>query len=161
MWPKLIDLLTQLNKAYDMLHQLGQQKRGALIVIDMQQVEELNAKEGQLTTAISRLEQQRQALLLQMLAENDDLKPDMQARDMIGHCPGTWRSSLASQYEALTKKVAEVQALSADNRVLVQAALQAVHYHLNRIGGTSVEPAYDQGGTEQGTQGHRNLDFQA
>ncbi len=161
MWQKLIDLLTQLNQAYTMLAKLGRQKHGALVVIDMQQVDALNQQEEQLTQAVQQLERRRQALMLELVKSDAGLRPDMTASDMLGHCPGNWRSSLATQHEALTKRVAEVQELSANNRVLVQAALQAVHYHLNRIGGTSVEPAYGHGGTEQGTQGHRNLDFQA
>ena len=52
------------------------------------------------------------------------------------------------------------QELAENNRVLIEGALSAVTYHLNRLGGTKVEPAYGSGGQEVVSHG-RNFEYDA
>ena len=125
-------------------------------MLELQKVQQLNEQEEKLTATVRQLEQERQKLILQMIKSDETLRADMDLREMLARCPGNWRSSLASRYE--TQKVQE---LTADNKVLIEAALKAVHYHLNRIGGAAAGPSYGSNGREPGVQGRQALNFEA
>jgi flagellar biosynthesis/type III secretory pathway chaperone len=161
MWPQLIDLLQRLEKAYALLYKSAQEKKGALIMLELQKVQQLNEREEKLTATVRQLEQERQKLILQMIKSDETLRADMDLREMLARCPGNWRSSLASRYETLGQQVQKVQELTADNKVLIEAALKAVHYHLNRIGGAAAGPSYGSNGREPGVQGRQALNFEA
>ena len=49
MWPQLIDLLQRLEKAYALLYKSAQEKKGALIMLELQMVQQLNEQEEKLT----------------------------------------------------------------------------------------------------------------
>ena len=48
----------------------------------------------------------------------------------------------------LSKLVKEAQEASANNEFLISAALDAVNFKLNQLGGSTVEPAYGNQGQE-------------
>ena len=133
MWPQLIDLLQRLEKAYALLYKSAQEKKGALIMLELQKVQQLNEQEEKLTATVRQLEQERQKLILQMIKSD----------------------------ETLGQQVQKVQELTADNKVLIEAALKAVHYHLNRIGGAAAGPSYGSNGREPGVQRRQALNFEA
>ena len=154
-----IDLLTRLNAAYELLIKLGKQKKKALITIDMKTVAGLNDQEEKITSAITQMEKQRQAKLLGLIKADAHIRPDTTMAEMIRRAAPAQRETLTKLYDALTKNVAGARQLSEDNRVPVEAALRAVNYHLNRIGGTTVQPSYGKAG-ETGVQQHRRLNFE-
>jgi len=67
---------------------------------------------------------------------------------------------LQKLHEALTASTTKAQELRENNRVLIEGALSAVTYHLNRIGGTHVENAYGSSGQEVVTHA-RNFEYKA
>jgi len=154
-----IDLLNRLNAAYELLIKLGRQKKKALIAIDMKAVAGLNDQEEKITSAIAQMEKQRQAKLLALIKADASIRPDTTMAEMIRRARPDQRQGLQSLYDALTKHVSEARQLTEDNRILVEAALRAVHYHLNRIGGTTVQPSYGRAG-ETGVQQRRRLNFE-
>ena len=60
----------------------------------------------------------------------------------------------------MTKKVDQAIKIKDNNQILAQGALDAVRYHLNRIGGAEVEPAYGNKGDNVITH-KKNFDFKA
>ena len=63
-------------------------------------------------------------------------------------------------HKNLTKKVNETITLRDNNQVLAQSALNAVKYHLNKIGGATVEPTYGNSGNDIVTH-KKKFDFKA
>ena len=147
MWQEFANTLNDLNKTYTALIEIAKKKRNALVLIDMKTVEELLPQEEKLTADIARLEKKRQNILLKLAATSDKLGPDSKMKDIIGLIPaGKLREVIQKLYTMLQATVQEAQELSEGNAFLIRAAMNATAFHLNRIGGAHVEPAYGKGG---------------
>lgn len=161
MWQELAAALNELNKVYLQLVALGKKKRSALVTVDMKTLEGLLKEEEALTAKVRELEQKREKALIHLAVENRSIRKDTKMEEMIHLAPNAQlRQILAQLYRALSQNTAEARELGEGNSLLIRSAMQAVSYHLNRIGGTTVEPAYGQGGNE--IVSHRkNYEFDA
>lgn len=161
MWQELAATLNELNKIYQQLVALGKKKREALVFVDMKTLEGLLREEETLTKKVGELEKTREKALIHLAVENRSIRKDTKMEEMIRLAPNPQlRQILTQLYKALAKNTAEARELGEGNRLLIQGAMQAVSYHLNRIGGTAVEPAYGKGGNE--IVSHRkNYEFDA
>ena len=160
MWQDFANTLNELNKAYKALIELGKKKRNALVMVDMKTVENLLPQEEKLTADIVRLEKNRQNILLKMAATNEKLGPESKMEDILSFAPaGKMREVLQKLYVMLQATVKEAQELSEGNALLIRAAMEAAAFHLNRIGGATVEPAYGRGG--EVVTHRKNFDYNA
>lgn len=161
MWQEIAAVLNDLNKVYLQLIELGTKKKKALVMIDMKTLEELIKEEDLLTKKIQELEQKRQKALIHLTVENRSIKKDTKMEDLVRMAPSPQLQQILAQlHTSLSKHTAEAKELSEGNSLLIRGAMQAVAYHLNRIGGATVEPAYGQGGSE--VVSHRkNYEFDA
>ncbi|WP_303839372.1 flagellar protein FlgN [Selenomonas ruminantium] len=147
MWQDFANTLNELNKAYKALIELGKKKRNALVMVDMKTVENLLPQEEKITADIAQLEKKRQDILLQVAAHSEKLRPESKMEDILGIVPaGKMQEVLRMLYAMLQNTVKEAQEISEGNALLIRAAMNAVTFHLNRIGGAAVEPAYSRGG---------------
>jgi hypothetical protein len=147
MWQEFANTLNELNKTYKSLIEVGKKKHNALVSIDMKTVERLLPEEEKLTADIASLEKKRQNILLKLAVTHDKLGPDSKMQDIIGLIPaGKLREIIQKLYAMLQVTVQEAQELSEGNALLIRAAMNAAAFHLNRIGGAQVEPAYGKSG---------------
>lgn len=160
MWQDFANTLNELNKDYKALIELGKKKHTALVLVDMKTVENLIPEEEKIIRNISLLEKQRQTALLKLAATSDKLGPDSNMDDIVKLAPaGKMQVVLRNLYLMLQSTVHEAQEISENNAVLIRAAMEAAAFHLNRIGGATVEPAYGKGGE---VVSHRqNFDYNA
>lgn len=161
MWQDLAATLNELNKIYLQLIELGKKKRGALVSIDMKTLESLLKDEDALTKKIRDLEQQRQKALIHLAVQNRAIKKDSKLEDLLQFAPNAkFKQILGQLHKSLSENTAAAKELSEGNSLLIRGAMQAVAYHLNRIGGATVEPTYGHGGGE--VVSHRkNYEFDA
>lgn len=161
MWQDLASALNELNKIYVQLIALAKKKHQALIMIDMATLENLLKEEEPLTKRIGELEQKRQKALIHLAVENRTIKKDTPMTKVIESAPTPQLRQILSQlYKTLDQSTHEAKELSDNNAVLIKAAMKAAAYHLNRIGGAQVEPAYGSRGGE--VVSHRkNFEFDA
>ncbi len=160
MWQEFANTLNDLNKTYQMLIELGKKKRNALVMVDMKTVESLLQDEEKLTGEIARLEKQRQGVLLKLASTSEQLGPESKMEDILNLAPaGKMREILQKLYSMLQNTVQEAKELSENNAILIRAAMDAAAFHLNRIGGASVEPAY--GKTGEIVSHRKNFDYNA
>lgn len=149
MWQELAAILSELNKVYLQLVALGKKKRGALVAVDMKTLEGLTGEEEVLTAKLRELEQKREKTLIHLAAENPSIRKDTKMEEMIHLAPNMQLQQVLTQLHlALSKNTAEARDWGEGNSLLIRGAMRAVAYHLNRISGTTVEPAYGQGGHE-------------
>lgn len=161
MWQKFIETLNALNKCYRALIELSEKKHKALVVIDLKTVEKLNDEEAKLTHEIESLERERQKALIDLAVENRSIKKDTKIEELARLAPTPQHKLLLEKlYQALTESTGRARELADNNRLLIEGALHAVNYHLNRLSGTKVEPTYGNGGQEVVTHG-RNFEFDA
>lgn len=160
MWQEFATTLNDLNKTYQALIELGKKKRNALVLVDMKTVENLLPAEEKLTGEIARLEKVRQGILLKLAATSEKLGPESRMEDILKLVPaGKMREVLQKLYTMLQTTVREAQELSEGNALLIRAAMDAAAFHLNRIGGATVEPAYGKGG--EVVSHRKNFDYNA
>lgn len=160
MWQEFAGTLNELNKTYQELIALGKKKRSALVAIDMKTLEGLLPAEKTLTERVEMLEKKRQKALIHLAVTNRSIKKDSKLEDLLPLAPAVLRQVLIQLNAALTKSATEASELSEGNQLLIRSAMKAINYHLNRIGGASVEPAYGSTGGEIVTH-RKNFDFNA
>lgn len=161
MWQELIETLNELNQAYRALIALSEKKHKALIVIDLKSIEAMNGEEATLTQRIRTLETKRQKALIDLAVENRAITKDTKMKELARFAPTpNHRLLLEKLHAALDASTKRAKELAENNRVLIEGALSAVTYHLNRLGGTRVESTYGSGGQEVVSHG-RNFEYDA
>ncbi|MCI6087036.1 flagellar protein FlgN [Selenomonas sp.] len=160
-WAELIQTLNELNKTYHDVCELGRKKHKALIVIDLKSIEAMNGEEARLTQVIRKLEETRQKQLIRLAVENRAITKDTKMSDLAKAAPTPQiRTLLEKLHQALDAATKEAAELHENNRLLIEGALSAVTYHLNRLGGLHVENAYGSKGQEVVTHAGK-LEFDA
>lgn len=154
MWQNLIDTLDKLGGVYDELAKLGEQKRAALVNVDMKRLSALLDQEKHFAIKIQELEQNRLVLL-------KNLSPsDINAKELYKTAPQPAQEKLFELHERLVENVQRALQLRDDNQVLAQCALDAAQMQLNKLGGAMVEPTYSGKGSDIITH-KKNFDFMA
>jgi len=160
MWKELVRVLDALTEAYSQLLKIAGAKRGVLVTVQLEKLEKLLEVEKTVIDRIHKLEDERRSVLLQLCKSEKSLLPEMSMKEVTEHSPTPYKVKLAELHEKLGELVKEAGQKSEENEFLIKSALGAVHYHLNRIGNSTVEPAYGQKGQEIVTR-RKNFDFEA
>ena len=161
MWQNLLDVFGKINMAYESAIELGKRKHDALVGIDMDGLAKILDEEQLLTAKIQKLEKQRGELLITLSKSEPCIKPNSKMEDLFNLAPTrAVEERLKILHKDLTKKVEQTITLRDNNQILAQSALNAVRYHLNKIGGAMVEPAYGNKGNDIVTH-KKNFDFKA
>ena len=154
MWQNLIDTLDKLGGVYDELAKLGEQKRAALVNVDMKRLSALLDQEKHFAIKIQELEQNRVVLLKNLSPSN------INAVELYKTAPQPAQEKLFELHERLAENVQRALQLRDDNQVLAQCALDAAQMQLNKLGGAMVEPTYSGKGSDIVTH-QKNFDFMA
>jgi len=161
MWKELIDVLGKIYLTYQDMLTLGGKKKGALVAVDMKGLEKILEEEKDLARRVQELEKQRKEVLRQLVESNRGIRPDSKLVEMYEFAPSrAIENRLKDLHKKLDGCIQKVQTQNSDNMVLTQGALQAVNFHLNRVGGAAVEPTY--GNTGNDVVSHeKKFDFKA
>ena len=154
MWQNLIETLDKLGGVYDELAKLGEQKRAALVNVDMKRLSALLDQEKHFAIKIQELEQNRVVLLKNLSPSN------INAVELYKTAPPPAQEKLFELHERLVENVQRALKFRDDNQVLAQCALDAAQMQLNKIGGATVEPTYSGKGSDIVTH-QKNFDFMA
>lgn len=160
MWQELVKVLEALTEAYERLLQIGQAKHAVLITVQLEKLEKLLDAEKMVIDRIHKLEAGRRTVLLKLCKSEKMLRPEMNMKEVTEHSPAPYKARLGDLHTKLGQLVDKTKQTGEENEFLIKSALGAVHYHLNRIGNSTVEPAYGQKGQEIVTR-HKNFDFEA
>ncbi len=160
MWRDMIRVLEALSEAYERLIAIGKSKRETLVAIDMKRLERLLKEEESVIDEIQQLENGRQKILNALSEKEPALFPEMTMREVLAVSPRDIRSQLNAIHKKLDETVEQARTVSGDNEFLIQGALSAVSYHLNRLSNAEVEQGYGQRGQEIVTR-QKKFDFQA
>ncbi len=161
LWQNLLDVLGKINVSYDNAIELGKRKHQALVFVDMENLSKILDEEQLLTGKIQKLERQRGEILTNLSKAEPTIKIDSKSEELFNLAPTkAVEDRLKLLHKNLTKKVNETITLRDNNQVLAQSALNAVKYHLNKIGGATVEPTYGNSGNDIVTH-KKKFDFKA
>ncbi|MGP1471047.1 MAG: flagellar protein FlgN [Schwartzia sp. (in: firmicutes)] len=160
MWQEFVKVLGKLTAAYERLAALAQEKQAALAGVDMERLEQLLGDEKRLLDEIEHLEFGRQQILAQLAREVPALREAATMEAVGQYSPADLRPWILRLHRQLDEAVSKVKTVGKTNEFLIQSALSAVRYHLNRLGNSVVEPTYGGKGQEVVSQ-HTNFDFQA
>lgn len=160
MWQEFAGTLNELNKTYQELIALGNKKRAALVTLDMKGLEALLEPEQKLTARVQTLEEKRQKALIHLAVTNREVNRESKLDVLLPLAPAQLQPVLRQLNATLSKNVAAAKELSDGNQLLITSAMNAVSYHLNRIGGVRVEGSYGSAGGEVVTH-RQNFEFNA
>ena len=161
MWKALMDVLGKLDLAYQDILALGEKKRNTLVSVDMKGLEAILEEERELAHEVQILEKQRKGILEQLARTERGVRSDMKLAEMCALAPSrAIELRLQALHKGLDERIRKAQAQSGDNAILAQAALDAVRFHLNRVGGATVDPTYGKSG-QGGVSHKKNFDFKA
>ena len=144
MWQELARILALLISNYQKLQELNKEKHGVLILVKMQELEKLIAREEDIIKEINQAEKQRRQLLQKMADSGVKVRPDMEMHQVWEQCPNAQQKELLYK---LHKMLAQL--VNANNEILITSALDAINAKLNQLGGSMVEPTYGSRGQEQ------------
>jgi hypothetical protein len=148
MWQELVTILTKLSENYTKLLQLSREKHTALITVDLSMLEVLLHKEEENVSRIQTLESKRRELVIDLSKQYIDIRSDSRMSDLYAHASKNLQPILQQCHQDLSVLLMKVQETSDNNTILITGALSAVHYQLNRLGQSVVEPAYGTHGQE-------------
>ena len=77
MWQELARILALLISNYQKLQELNKEKHGVLVLVKMQELEKLIAREEDIIKEINQAEKQRRQLLQKMADSGVKVRPDM------------------------------------------------------------------------------------
>lgn len=161
MWQELIDVLGKICAVYNDLAKIGEKKRDALVAVDMKGLAKVLDEEQLAAAKIQNLEKKRGAILTELSKNLKNINANTKAEELYKNAPNyTLQSTLTSLHETLTKNVERAVMLRDNNQILAQSALKAVRYHLNKLGGATVNPTYGKIGNE-GVTHEKKFDFKA
>ena len=161
MWQRLASNLATIIKYYQALAELNEEKRKVLTFVDMQGLEKVVHHEEKIIADINKAEELRQQIVRELAAADVKIQPDMKLVQMSYQCPdNALRERLLRLHAMLDELVKKVKQTSENNEILIVAALNAVNFRLNKLGGVTVENRYGSHGQEQVSHA-RNLDFEA
>ena len=161
LWQNLMDILGKINLAYDSAIELGERKHKALVIIDMDGLSKILDEEQLLTAKIQKLESQRGETLIELSKVEPSININTKMEELFKLAPRkAIEDRLKQLHKSLTTKVNQTINLRDNNNILAQSALNAVKYHLNKIGGATVEPTYGSKGGDIVTH-KKNFDFKA
>ena len=161
MWQRLASNLATIIKYYQALAELNEEKRKVLTFVDMQGLDKVVHHEEKIIADINKAEELRQQIVRELAAADVKIQPDMKLVQMSYQCPdNALRERLLRLHAMLDELVRKVKQASENNEILIVAALNAVNFRLNKLGGVTVENRYGSHGQEQVSHA-RNLDFEA
>ncbi len=161
LWQNLTEVFIKLTDAYESAIALGKRKHAALVNIDMKELSRILDEEQLLISKIQRLENRRGKILSQMAQSDPRVTPETRMEEFIASAPTrAIEEQLRTLHRQLSANVEETIRLRDNNQILAQGALDAVNFHLNRIGGATVDQTYsNKGGT--GVTYRKNFNFKA
>ena len=161
MWKELIDVLKKICAVYDDLSRIGEKKRDTLVAVDMKGLAKVLDEEQLAAAKIQNLEKKRGAILTELSKTLKNVNADTKADELYKKAPTlALQTELTNLHAALTKSVERAVKLRDNNQILAQSALKAVKYHLNKLGGATVNPTYSRVGNA-GVTHEKKFDFKA
>ena len=162
MWNALTYTLGALADQYEQICSLQEEKRHALVALDMEQLEKLIAREELFARTVEHLEEERRGLLKEIGAKTPGVTPetDMGELSLLAPTDEIYRAVHTAGIR-LSRLVKEVRERAEDNALLTEGALIAVNRQLGLIGGAVIDPVYGSGGDEQVRHLKKNLDYRA
>ena len=124
-------ILHVLASLHGILIRLCEQKRDALVQVDMQALNDVIAEEEKVTSKVHQVEQERLRLTGQMHNLFFADQKIISLENMIQYIPEPEKSQLAGLRSRLLKKVKELQAVNEVNKSLCEQSLSTVTYYLN------------------------------
>lgn len=161
MWNELLDVLGKMNLVYRDVLTLGEKKHGMLVAIDMKGLDALLKQEQELLHQVQKLEKRRKEVMGEMAASVRGLTPESKMEELFSCAPSKpVEDRLKTLHKGLDELLRKVEERNQNNKILTQAALDAVGFHLNRLSGATVDPTYGSGGQDRVSQ-NKTLDFKA
>jgi flagellar biosynthesis/type III secretory pathway chaperone len=138
----LIAILKQQLKEYENLLELAKQKQAALIINEIESLENINQAEHKCILGATKLENKR-LQIIQSLKEVFGSKVETYSlKEMAKVASEPYQGELDNVYQELNIVVEELHKINQENANLIEQALKIVNYTINTIAQSEREVTY-------------------
>ncbi|MBB5336823.1 flagellar protein FlgN [Pectinatus brassicae] len=161
MWEELINIIEALIKTYLNMLELNENKRKAILAIDMKRLDQLIDEEQKFINEVAENEQKRQQVLQKMMQKNLFSEETVTFKQLVKFCPIEKKDKFETVNKELSDTVKKTADLNDANRMLMQGALTAVNVNLNSLMQVRSEPDYGHDGQQKFSSQNKKFDFKA
>ena len=132
---ELIDVLEKEEEQYKGLIELGEEKREAIIKADINVLEQITAKEGDVASALQNIAKRRTRVLTDMATVLGKEPQDITITKLIGYLATQpqEQQKLAQMKERLLSTGSKMRRVNEQNEVLLKQALEMVEFDLTLL----------------------------
>lgn len=155
-WEDVISLFDEIADEYVSMSDLAEEKRQALIVVDVKKVNDIIASEETLIKRIGALEIKRQDMVEQLAKEGgwDDKK--IKLLDIVERAPKEYAERMKKVGQRLADIIMRIALLNGVNNNLLKQAMSIIEYNINILSCAQATPFYSEGG-DQMQNGRGNM----
>lgn len=161
MWDEFIIVLTKILDLYKELLALNKEKRAAIVMVKMEELEKFVRQEQMMIATVGKMEQKRQAVLMRLLAAENITAPNKELLDLIAFCDKSTGEKIKEIHQDFQTTLDSLEKENKVNDYLIRQALSVVNYKLNVVSETAVAPTYASAGGEQVMSGAKRFEFKA
>ena len=145
-WRELIKLLNDIGEEYLKMIELAEQKRDALVTVQVETVNKLIIEEETLLKSINSLESKRVLLVERIAGANGWTDQKIKLLDLVERSPAEFAGQMKQTGQRLADIVMRIALLNGINNNLLKQAMQIIEYNINLLSNAQATPFYDAGG---------------
>ena len=145
-WEDILSLFDEITEAYIAMSDLAEEKRQALIAVDVKKVNDIIASEETLIKNIGLLEIKRQELVEQIAREGGWKDEKIKLLDIVERAPAEYAERMKKVGQRLADIIMQIALLNGVNNNLLKQAISIIDYNINILSHAQATPFYNEGG---------------
>ncbi len=148
-WRELLDLFEQMSVCYEQMIALAEEKRNALINVNVEAVNQIISKEEKLVKEIGVLENDRLEIVERIAREGGWTDNKIKLLDLVERAPEEVSDEMKKVGQRLADIVMQIALLNGINNNLLKQAMHIIEYNINVLSQAQASPVYGAGGGTQ------------
>lgn len=145
-WENILSLFDEITEAYIAMSDLAEEKRQALIAVDVKKVNDIIASEEHLIKSIGVLEIRRREIVENLAREGDWKEEKIKLLDIVEKAPEAYAERMKKVGQRLADIIMRIALLNGVNNNLLKQAISIIEYNINILSHAQATPFYDGGG---------------
>ena len=147
-WHELADIFGAIGDCYERMIELAEEKRQALVSVNVDVVSKIIVKEEQLVGEINAIEAERLQLVEQIASESGWTDQKIKLLDLVERAPADFSSEMHKVGQRLADIVMRIALLNGINNNLLKQAMRIIDYNINILSRAQASSTYGAGGNE-------------
>ncbi len=145
-WHELIDLFDNMSGCYEQMIKLAEEKRDALVNVNVELVTQIISQEEKLVKQINILEDSRIKIVERIAREGSWTDKKIKLLDLVERAPEELAGEMKKVGQRLADIVMQIALLNGINNNLLKQAMHIIEYNINVLSRAQASPVYGSGG---------------